>query len=437
MEIHPLLKQQLLRSNIVLDQALAQFGEFRQFLQNISRDYYQLEQTHRVAQHSDINSQPTHSDKSPAIIDSEFYKRSIFEFSIDGIIITDPGGLIIEINPAIINMFEAIEFNLVNQHISLLLPNYRIFSQFVDTRYLTENKSIKNKVKAEIRAHTILDQKGFPVEVSCIPVIVDRSKKTVYIWFIRDLRKQKIFEKIIETQKTELTISSKLATLGEMAGGIAHEINTPLTTIKFSIDLLKNHLTENVPDIDYILNKSELIDKTIARISTIVKNLRNFARDGSADPFKKENIIDIIEDSLTLCREKIKRSNIQLEFSATESKNLFIFSRAIQISQVILNLLNNSLDAIENLPVKWLFISLKEDNGKISIIITDSGNGIPEPILEKIFNPFFTTKPPGKGTGMGLSISSNIIKAHNGELYYDNKAENTSFVIKLPIYRKD
>lgn len=437
MEIHPLVKHQLQCTNIALDQALVQFCEFQQFLQNISQDYYQFEQTRVATQFSDINSRTIEIDKSLANIDSEFYKRSIFEFSIDGIIITDPSGFIIEINPAILTMFEAMEINPVNQHISLLLPNYRIFSQFVDTRYLTENKNIRNKFKTEMRAHTIQDQKGFPVEVSCIPAIVDHSKKNVYIWFIRDLRKQKILEKIIETQKAELVVSSKLATLGEMAGEIAHEINTPLTTIKFSIDLIQNHLTESVPDIDYILKKSELIDRIIGRISTIIKNLRNFARDGSADPFKKENVIDIIEDSLTFCREKIKRSNIQLEFNTTETKNHFIFCRAVQISQVILNLLNNSLDAIENLTVKWLFISLQENNDYLSIVITDSGSGIPERILEKIFNPFFTTKSPDKGSGMGLSISSNIIKAHNGYLYYDDKAENTSFVIKLPNYRKD
>jgi C4-dicarboxylate-specific signal transduction histidine kinase len=296
----------------------------------------------------------------------------------------------------------------------------------------------ENRVaRIEMLGVSISDFSEFPLEVTCKSVNVSQNiNKFIYIWYLRDLRQQKAFEAIIEAQRTELITSSKLATLGEMAGGIAHEVNTPLTTIKFSIDLMKQNILEDLPDTDFMLQKIELVDKTLDRIHVIIKNLRNFARDGNLDPLKRESVHEIIDSSLSLCKEKFKKHNIQIEYCEKKNESHFISCRGVQISQVILNLLSNSFDAVESLENPWIKITMTEDimNGKkfINIKVSDCGSGISPQIVDKMFNPFFTTKEVGKGTGMGLSISSGIIKTHGGELIYDHKSEYTCFIIKLP-----
>jgi C4-dicarboxylate-specific signal transduction histidine kinase len=240
--------------------------------------------------------------------------------------------------------------------------------------------------------------------------------------------------KLILDQRSMLEYTSKMSTLGEMAGGVAHEINNPITIISSLNRIIRKSVEKGSTDPKVLFKCCDDIDNTISRISKIITGLRVICRDGTNEDFKPEKISDILNDSLSVCREKFKSRGIELKINLNHDVyQTEVNGGRIQLSQVFLNLLGNSFDAIENLPEKWIQIESTIENEKLVIRFMDSGAGIPKELQEKIFNPFFTTKEVGKGTGLGLSLSSSIIKQHQGEFAIDNNSRNTCFVITLPV----
>ncbi len=232
--------------------------------------------------------------------------------------------------------------------------------------------------------------------------------------------------------EAKLIEAGKMASLGEMAGGIAHEINTPLAMISTTTAQMLELLREDPIDRTTLSEMAATAEQTTHRIAGIVQGLRTFSRDGSRDAFAKVNVSHLIESNFIFCRERFKSHGIEL-IADRISKDLSFEGRELEISQVILNLLNNAHDAIEKLKSpKWVKISAQDSSDWIEIRVTDSGNGIPLEIRENIFQPFFTTKEIGKGTGIGLSISSSIVQGHGGTLKLDTASSHTAFVIRLP-----
>lgn len=237
--------------------------------------------------------------------------------------------------------------------------------------------------------------------------------------------------KELEVQKIINIHNSKMSALGEMAGGIAHEINTPLATMKMLVGSTSREVDKEIFDIEFVNDKLKKINITIDRIAKIVKGLKTFSRDGSKDPFNEASVKSIIEDTIFLCKEKFVHRAVDLRV-LFQDEMAMCECRSVQISQVLLNLLSNSLDALEGLPTKWIELKQSADESNIYISVTDSGSGIPKNVVQKIFDPFFTTKGVEKGTGLGLSISLGIIKEHQGEMFVNEESPNTQFVIKLP-----
>ncbi|WP_413557084.1 sensor histidine kinase [Bdellovibrio sp. HCB209] len=231
-------------------------------------------------------------------------------------------------------------------------------------------------------------------------------------------------------QKSRAEYSAKLASLGEMAGGIAHEINTPLNVILLSAEQQMDLLEDGNLDRQSMKESIEKVQSTTNRIATIVRGLRTFARDGTKDPIEEISVQTLIDNTLSLCYEKFKLANVDLILPPPTK--LILPCRPVQISQVLLNLLNNSFEAIRDLPKKWIAIGVSDLGEQIELRITDSGPGIDPEIQAEIFRPFYTTKEIGKGTGLGLSISRGLVEAHQGQLYVDIDHNHTSFVIRLP-----
>lgn len=236
--------------------------------------------------------------------------------------------------------------------------------------------------------------------------------------------------KLTEAQAGLLN-SAKLSSLGEMAGGIAHEINSPLACVKSISNQLQEVIEDTPIDKDLIKNMATQIEATTDRIAKIVQGLRTFSRDGSKDPSRSINVQKLIEETLSFCNERFKHLGTDVTIESFR-QDLTFEGRATEISQVLLNLLNNAHDAILNNTEKWVKVSVIEKQKWIEIQVTDSGRGIPQEIQKKLFQPFFTTKEIGKGTGIGLSISAGIIQNHQGELKLDMRCANTRFVICLP-----
>jgi signal transduction histidine kinase len=239
------------------------------------------------------------------------------------------------------------------------------------------------------------------------------------------------FLQSLQRQRENFLYAEKMASLGEMAGSIAHEINNPLAIIQGTAQKLQIRLRQEELDREELNQATTTILKTAERIARIIRSLRFVARDGSLDPFVLTSIRSIVDETLGLCEAKLKTEEVTLDATGVPLE-LSCVCRAVQISQVLINLINNSVDAIRSLPEKWIRIEAREEAGWVHLAVTDSGPGIPKELAEKIMKPFFTTKGVGKGTGLGLSISRSIAHAHGGELTLDLHAVHTRFVLTLP-----
>lgn len=246
---------------------------------------------------------------------------------------------------------------------------------------------------------------------------------------LMELRKSK---SQFNDQQAKLVHNTKLASLGEMAASIAHEINNPLTIINGNVGLLRRilgHIPEGrLPKANQYL---ESIEKTVHRIDKIIRGLKALSRDGFNDPYEMVDLATSIINANSLNREKFIYHGIEIRRNLPPGGAL-VECRSVQIEQVIINLLSNSFDAVRELPQKWVDIAVFDEGECWVIRITDSGQGIPEELRERIMQPFFTTKEMHQGTGLGLSISKAIAEEHGGSLELDPIAKNTCFVLTLP-----
>ncbi len=268
---------------------------------------------------------------------------------------------------------------------------------------------------------------GFESQVigSARAIYGDDGKVRAFVGAIQDVTD-------IKAQHLKLVEATRLASVGEMAGGIAHEINNPLAIIcGLAVNLL-NYLQNNrTHDLELLRSRIAKIEETGMRISKIVRALKSVSRAGESDPFEWAPVADIVDAAIELCREKFRNSEVQLHIEGGMDAELNC--REVQISQVLINLLNNAYDAVQNMREKWIRLDVEKSlPGGLIIRVTDSGFGIPSNIVSKIMMPFFTTKQVGKGTGLGLSISRSILEAHEARFYVDTSARNTSFVIEFP-----
>ena len=285
---------------------------------------------------------------------------------------------------------------------------------------------------------------GFPTILSLIAVKIGLVKLKTFNKSLQEktdelaaknLELEKLYKELNHAQ-SHLVNNSKMAALGEMAGGVAHEINNPLTIVKMRISQLERLIKEgsDFKKIDpmKILDSAE---RSCLRIQKIVSDLRDFSDESSDEIFLPTSCGEILERSLSLIKEQLKRDGVDLILEDF-SPHLIFDCRSKEMSQVFLCMMQNSYDAIKDLTVKWIKIENYESEGNIHIVFTDCGDGISEEVEQKIFQPFFTTKAIGSGTGLGLSSSLGILKHHSGSIVYDRENKNTSFIISLPKVRE-
>jgi two-component system, NtrC family, sensor kinase len=235
-----------------------------------------------------------------------------------------------------------------------------------------------------------------------------------------------VFEDItdkIQLQQ-QLVTSEKLASIGLLSAGVAHEINTPLTGISSYVQMLQKRVSDT--HFSQILEK---IEAQTERVSRIIKNLLNFARNPSDFAFHRASITDILQEIISLIDYKLKAMNIKLELDLQPQRP--IWAQEERLQQVFINIILNAMDAMPQ--GGTLRIELAETAAEVVIKIADTGIGIQEKHLPHIFDPFFTTKGVGKGTGLGLSISYAIIKEHEGHITVESEAgKGTRFTIAVP-----
>jgi two-component system NtrC family sensor kinase len=245
---------------------------------------------------------------------------------------------------------------------------------------------------------------------------------------------EEVAKKTEEIQRTHANLvqTEKLASLGRMAAGVAHEINNPLTGIVTFAHLMKKRFPEgslDAEDLNVIIEQAE-------RCAKIIKNLLTFAR---ATPSEKGeiNINDVLSRTIYMVKNQAKFHNIKFNIQM-EDRHFITLGDASQFQQIFLNMFLNAADAMDEkgtITVATRKITI-DDKPFVEIEFTDTGTGIPEEILGKLFEPFFTTKPVGKGTGLGLSVSHGIIKHFGGQIDVKSTVgKGTSFFVKLPLLK--
>ncbi len=257
--------------------------------------------------------------------------------------------------------------------------------------------------------------------------IYDESNNPSYVIGIsNDITEELKIKASLEAERTKSFRNAKLASLGELSAGIAHEINNPLTIIASSIASLEK--TDSSPE--KYAKKITMIKNATNRINRIVQGLKKFSRSDLKSHRQNYFLKDIISDSLVLTEAKAKTYSV--EISIVNSSQVQIHCDEIEIEQVVVNLINNAIDAIKNLNEKWIKITINEEAEFVNLQIMDSGPGIPKDIQEKLFEPFFTTKFTGEGTGLGLSITKGILDEHNARISVLENVPNTCFEILFP-----
>jgi len=240
-------------------------------------------------------------------------------------------------------------------------------------------------------------------------------------------------EKMNEKQKAVMEKASRLAALGQMAGGIAHEINNPLTIIQGNSDLLKMFLKKDIVDEKKVFHCLDNIDETIARINKVVKSMLIVSR-GEVNTNKETvPLRESINLALSLSQEKFKTQGVHITMNKeNKSFDTLLHYDSVHLSRVFLNILNNAYDAIAELSEKWIKITAFHDKDCVYVQISNAGPGISKKVADKIFDPYFTTKDVGKGTGLGLSITASLLKENHGSIALIKRENPITFEIKLP-----
>ncbi|MHC1624473.1 MAG: sensor histidine kinase [Methermicoccaceae archaeon] len=274
-----------------------------------------------------------------------------------------------------------------------------------------------------------LDGKETWVEGNYVCIYDDDGNITGYFGVQRDITERKRAEEEKKKMQDQLAHTERIASIGMLAGGVAHEINNPLTVVLGYTALLKESLKGDEYDM------IDEIEEAALRIKHIVADLLEFSR-RDTDEQKEVSTVKLVDKVLSMLSYEIKSSNIIIE---KEMDDVVVTCQQDRIVQVLVNLINNAIYALnlrypkrdEN---KVLRIKTYTKGDDVIIEVEDHGVGIPEGTREHLFEPFFTTKPHGEGTGLGLPVSYSIVKAHGGELNVESKeGEKTKFTIKLPL----
>ncbi len=369
-----------------------------------------------------------------ALRQSEERFRSIFEQGSIGVALMDQAGRIVSANPAFCRML-----GYSQTEITTLTPIDITYADDLDpTRDLVRSLFTGGISVSKIEKRYVKKNGELLWAALSASVIHDHEGRRWYgLGMVQDISDRKRMEAEIEANKEQLVASARLSALGMMAGGIAHEINNPLAIIHaLASDLADTVQEEGAAPAEMVARNSRRIRETADRIARIVKSLRHISREGSSDKAQPARIVKIMEDTLEICREKFRANAI--EFLLPPSiPELTIYCREVQISQVLLNLLQNAFDAVMEQPgERWVRLEVEARDASAVISVTDSGPGIPTELRSRIMEPFFTTKPVGQGTGLGLSLSKTIAEEHGGRLQYTEKEGHTCFSVTLPLAGK-
>lgn len=365
-----------------------------------------------------------------ALKESEELYHSLLKTSPDGILITDLKGKITEASDIAIELLGNKNKSEIEGMPFIQFVPKQSRRTFVKIYRATLLEGMVQNLEIELNR---IDQTVFAGEVSLSQIKGNNGELKAFMAVFRDISERKLFEK-------QMRQSERMAGIGELATGMAHEINQPLNTISLSIDNILFSISNNTISETYLKSKLNKVFDNITRIKKIIDHVRTFSRDQNDFTQSTFEINNCIVNCISMISEQFKNEKINLTFHPGENIPNTI-GNAYRFEQVILNLLINAKDAVQEMQKKKcknfknnINLSTKLINNQIIIDVTDNGIGIDKEDIDKVLFPFFTTKAPGKGTGLGLSISYGIIKELNGEIEIQSQPQiGTSILIKIPV----
>jgi len=360
------------------------------------------------------------------------------------LLILDNQGMIQSCNREAVKLFSKQEKEIINHSIAAFIPAFAKLDGTFDTDIAL--KSMKESLLAPCFEHPHIEFSGRNIDI---------KGAVNYLITISDINERKHSQKALSALSQQLVNAEKLASIGQLSAGIAHEINNPIGYIRSNLDVLTDYIDPLVSyinivkgsaqeesaqtlyqteDLDYVLNDIKpLITSTLdgtARITKIVKDLGAYAHVDDVEP-EVVLIDELIEKSLTLVANELK---YKVEIVKKLDANACVMGFPQKLIQVFINMLVNASHAIQSKGRVCISTTCEQDNVKLSF--ADNGSGISQKDLKHIFDPFFTTKPVGKGTGLGLHIVRSIIDDHKGRIDLNSiVGKGSQFDIYLPIHR--
>jgi two-component system NtrC family sensor kinase len=356
------------------------------------------------------------------------FTQKLIQSSTTAIIAGDRRGKIVTMNPA---AEELTGYSLREAHGRITTEDLYLPGQAKEIMKTLRDESMGGKGKLHLSRVSIINARGeeIPVELNAA-IIYEGDQEAATVGLFNDLREKLKHEQAMGELRRRIYRAEKMASLGQLAAGVAHEINNPLTGIIFYADLLLQTLEKDDPR----RRSLTCMYEDAKRCGRIIKSLLAYSRQHT--PSKEIlHVNTLLEHSLDLIRDTKFFKGIQIKKELSEDM-ILIKGDIDQLGQVIVNLVLNAVDALDHKGTLTLRTYRKKPAQKACIEVSDTGRGIPEKDLPLIFDPFFTTKAPGKGTGLGLSTAYGIIKESKGRIWVKETSERgTTFAVELPLHR--
>ena len=356
--------------------------------------------------------------------------RTLTETAVDGVILIDARGVVLIFNPACEKLFGYSADEVIGENVKMLMPEpYRhehdgYIANYRDTRdpkIIGSGREVLGRRK---------DGSTFPMDLSVGEARQDGE--SIFVGIIRDLTSRKRTEAELEQARGELVRVARVTTLGELTAAIAHEVNQPLTGLVSSGNACLRWLAGDVPNLDAARESVERMISAGSRAGEVISRIRALV--GKSPPLRDWlNINDAITEVIALVHGEVQRNHISLRTKLSTDVPLVLGDR-IQLQQVILNLMLNAIEAmseVSHLTRELSVLSVKDGPNGALVTVQDSGVGLDQAALDRIFGAFYSTKP--HGMGIGLAVSQTIIQAHGGRLWASpNEPRGAIFRFKLP-----
>jgi two-component system sensor kinase FixL len=356
--------------------------------------------------------------------------RALLDAAVDAIVVIDDRGRMTTFNAAAERLFGYAAADVVGKDVAMLMPEpYRSAHQGYVDRYLETGEAHiigKGREVVGLRANG----ETFPISLAVGEARDANGRR--FVGIVRDLSSQRAAEQRARALEARLSQVGRFSLMGEMAAGIAHEINQPLSAIATYAQAAKRIIERDGPGMQTLLDVCRKIDEQALRAGRVIENLRKFLRKQEIQS-ELVNVNAVVSNVMDLVLADAHAEGIRVTTRYAEELRA-VRANAVQLQQVLLNLTRNSVDAMRASGRKDEGIVIRtepSDVGGVRIVVTDHGSGVSGQLGENIFHPFVTTKRDG--LGVGLAISRTIVQSYGGTLSYrDNPAGGAVFVIELP-----